>query len=161
MRVGIVGFGGMGKWHSEIISEIEGFTVAGMYDIKEERMELAKECNLHTYASFEELLEDKSLTLVVIATPNDSHKMLAIQAMRAGKHVVCEKPVTIASKDLQEMIHVSIETGMFFTVHQNRRWDEDFLTIKKIYKEQLLGEVFRIESRVHGSRGILVIGDRK
>lgn len=154
MRVGIVGFGGMGKWHSEIISEIGDLTVAGIYDIKEERMELAKECNLHTYASFEELLEDKSLTLVVIATPNDSHKMLAIQAMRAGKHVVCEKPVTIASKDLQEMIHVSIETGMFFTVHQNRRWDEDFLTIKKIYKEQLLGEVFRIESRVHGSRGI-------
>jgi predicted dehydrogenase len=68
--------------------------------------------------------------------------------------VVSEKPVTLSSADLQEMIDASKETGKLFTVHQNRRWDEDFLTMKKIYKENLLGDVFRIESRVHGSRGI-------
>jgi predicted dehydrogenase len=74
--------------------------------------------------------------------------------MRAGKNVVSEKPVTLSSKDLQEMIDVSKETGKLFTVHQNRRWDEDFLTMKKIYDEHILGDVYRIESRVHGSRGI-------
>jgi predicted dehydrogenase len=52
------------------------------------------------------------------------------------------------------MWKVSEETGRFFTVHQNRRWDEDFLTVKKILDEHTLGEVYRIESRVHGSRGI-------
>lgn len=154
MKIGIVGFGGMGNWHREIIAEIEGLEVAGIYDIKEERVHFAKQCNIHTYDSLEELLNDKSIELVLVATPNNLHKPIAIQSLRAGKHVISEKPVTLNSQDLQEMMNVSKETGMYFTVHQNRRWDEDFLTIKKIYDEKALGEVFRIESRVHGSRGI-------
>ena len=52
------------------------------------------------------------------------------------------------------MIDVSRETGRIFTVHQNRRWDEDYLTVKRILQENALGKVFRIESRVHGSRGV-------
>lgn len=154
MKIGIIGFGGMANWHRETIAEIEGLEVAGIYDIKEERVEHAKECNLHAYNSLEELLGDPGIDLVLVATPNDLHKPIAIQAMRAGKPVVSEKPVTLSSSDLQEMMDVSEETGMYLTVHQNRRWDEDFLTIQKILDEKKLGEVFRIESRVHGSRGI-------
>ena len=74
--------------------------------------------------------------------------------MKAGKNVVSEKPVTLCSADLQEMIEASRECGRFLTVHQNRRWDEDFLTVKKLLAEGTLGEVYRLESRVHGSRGI-------
>ncbi|MDF2941736.1 MAG: putative oxidoreductase YdgJ [Herbinix sp.] len=152
--IGIVGFGGMGNWHRETIANIEGLCVAGIYDIAEERNTYAKEVGVHTYASLEELLEDEQIDIVLVSTPNDLHKPIAIQAMRAGKNVVSEKPVTLSSSDLQEMIQVSEETGKLFTVHQNRRWDEDFLTMKKIFEEQQLGEVCRIESRVHGSRGI-------
>ncbi|MDF2800434.1 MAG: putative oxidoreductase YdgJ [Anaerocolumna sp.] len=152
--IGIVGFGGMGNWHRELIETLDGVKVAGIYDIKEERNQYAIENSIHTYESLELLLEDKDIELVLVATPNDLHKPIAIQAMRAGKHVVSEKPVTLCSEDLQEMIDVSKETNRFFTVHQNRRWDEDFLTIKRIYEEKLLGDVVRIESRVHGSRGI-------
>ncbi|MHB8128318.1 MAG: Gfo/Idh/MocA family protein [Mobilitalea sp.] len=152
--IGIVGLGGMGNWHRETIESIAGLKVAGIYDIEEARVAFAKECGVDTYDSLEELLEDERIDLVLVATPNDMHKPIAIQAMRAGKNVVSEKPVTLSSSDLQEMIKVSEETGMFFTVHQNRRWDEDYLTMKKIFDEKLLGEVFRIESRVHGSRGI-------
>lgn len=152
--IGIVGFGGMGNWHRELIETIDGVKVAGIYDIKEDRNKYAVENGIHTYESLEQLLDDKDIDLVLIATPNDLHKPIAIQAMRAGKHVVSEKPVTLNSVDLQEMIDVSKETNKLFTVHQNRRWDEDFLTIKKVFDEKLLGEVVRIESRVHGSRGI-------
>ncbi|HIT90141.1 MAG TPA: Gfo/Idh/MocA family oxidoreductase [Candidatus Merdenecus merdavium] len=154
MKIGIIGFGGMGNWHRETIAEIEGLEVAGIYDIKEERKEYAKECNIKVYETLEDLLGDESVSFVLVATPNDLHKPIAIQAMRAGKHVVSEKPVTLSSEDLQEIIDVSEETGTYFTVHQNRRWDEDYLTMKKIYEEGKLGQVFRIESRVHGSRGI-------
>ena len=154
MKIAIVGLGGMGDWHRELIESIDGLTLAGIYDIKEERQEYAKEKNIRVYGSFEELLADKEVELCLIATPNDLHKPLAIAAMKAGKHVVSEKPVTFNSEDLKEMIAASEETGKLFTVHQNRRWDEDFLTMKKIYNDNLLGEVFRIESRVHGSRGI-------
>ncbi len=152
--LGIVGFGGMGNWHRETIDSIEGLKVAGIFDIAEERKSYAKEVGVHSYDSLEALLSDDRIDIVLVATPNDLHKPIAIQAMRAGKNVVSEKPVTLNSKDLQEMIDVSHETGKLFTVHQNRRWDEDFLTMKKIYEEGSLGQVFRIESRVHGSRGI-------
>jgi predicted dehydrogenase len=152
--VGIVGFGGMGNWHRETLGRIENCRVAGIYDIKDSQVDLAKSLGVHAYESLEALLDDKEINLVLVSTPNDVHKPIAIQAMRAGKNVVSEKPVTLSSEDLQEMIAVSKETGKLFTVHQNRRWDEDFLTMKQIYDSRTLGEVFRIESRVHGSRGI-------
>ncbi|HCR41043.1 MAG TPA: gfo/Idh/MocA family oxidoreductase, partial [Lachnospiraceae bacterium] len=123
---------------------------AGIYDIKDSQVDLAKSLGVHAYESLEALLDDKEINLVLVSTPNDVHKPIAIQAMRAGKNVVSEKPVTLSSEDLQEMIAVSKETGKLFTVHQNRRWDEDFLTMKQIYDSRTLGEVFRIESRVHG-----------
>ena len=154
MCLGIVGYGGMGSWHGNIVKDIDGLTVKGVYDIKPERGEIAKERGFQSYHSLEELLSDEEIDIVLVSTPNDLHKPIAIQAMRAGKNVVSEKPVTLSSADLAEMIRVSEETGVLFTVHQNRRWDEDFLTMKKIYDENLLGGVFRIESRVHGSRGI-------
>ena len=74
--------------------------------------------------------------------------------MKAGKNVISEKPITLSSADLEEMKETSESTGRFLTVHQNRRWDEDYLTVKEILREGKLGELFRLESRVHGSRGI-------
>ncbi len=154
IMIGIVGLGGMGNWHRESLNTIDGIKLAGVFDIDDARVTFARENQVHTYSSLEELLADERIDLVLIATPNDLHKTIAIQAMKAGKHVISEKPVTMNSTDLQEMIDASLETGKLFTVHQNRRWDEDFLTMKEIYDNQLLGEIHRIESRVHGSRGI-------
>mgnify|MGYP002508471236 CR=1 FL=1 len=85
---------------------------------------------------------------------NDFHKEYVIGAMRAGKAAISEKPVTLSSADLQDMIDVSRETGKLFTVHQNRRWDVDFLAMKQLAESDEIGEPIRIESRIHGSRGI-------
>lgn len=153
-QLGIIGFGGMGNWHREITQSIDGIKVAGIYDISKERINYALECGIKAYDSLEDLLGDENIDIVLVSTPNDLHKPIAIKAMRASKHVVCEKPVTLNQVDLKEMIQVAKETNCFFTVHQNRRWDEDFLTIKNIVDNNFLGELFRIESRVHGSRGI-------
>jgi predicted dehydrogenase len=152
--IGIIGFGGMGSHHLELAEGTKEVKIVGSFDIKESRQQLAREKGLKVYNSREELLSDDTIDIVLVATPNDLHKEIAIQAMRAGKNVVSEKPITLGSADLQEMIDVSKETGKLLVVHQNRRWDEDFLTMKKIYDEKMLGEVFAIESRVHGSRGI-------
>ena len=150
----MVGFGGMANWHYDLIQRIEDLEVAGIWDIKEERREYAQEKGVHVYQSLEDLLADETVDLVLAATPNDVHKEIAVRAMEAGKNVVSEKPVTLCSADLAVMREASERTGKFFTVHQNRRWDEDFLTVKNVLAEGKLGEVFRIESRVHGSRGI-------
>jgi predicted dehydrogenase len=165
-NLAIIGLGGMGNWHRELINEgawfggklesggIEHLKVIGSFDINEKRQQFARDHALNPYNSLEELLGDPKVDMVLVSTPNDYHKPLVIKALEAGKNVVCEKPVTISSKDFQEMIDASVKAGKVFVVHQNRRWDEDYLTVKKIYEENLLGEVSRIESRVHGSRGI-------
>ena len=150
----MAGFGGMAGWHYDLIERIDNLTVAGIWDTKAERREYALSRQIHAYESLEDLLADKSVDLVLVATPNDFHKSIAIQAMESGKNVVSEKPVTLSSRDLREMIEASERTGRFLTVHQNRRWDEDFLTVKKVMEEGKLGDIFRLESRVHGSRGI-------
>ena len=154
IRVAVIGYGGMGCWHSERITEMEDFELAGVWDIDPHRLELAVEHGFSVYSSLDEVLSDKSVELAVIATWNDEHKPLAIAAMEAGKNVISEKPVTLTVNDLRDMIEVSHKTGKLFTVHQNRRWDDDYLTMAHTVKENTLGKVFRIESRVQGSRGI-------
>ncbi|HZJ75394.1 MAG TPA: Gfo/Idh/MocA family oxidoreductase [Clostridia bacterium] len=150
----VVGYGGMGGYHADRISKMENFNLLGIYDIKKERIDLAKKRKINTYNSLEEVLADEKVELITIATYNESHKEIAIKAMHAGKNVISEKPVTLSSCDLEEMIAVSNETGKLFTVHQNRRWDDDFATIKNLYDKNELGKVFAIDSRVYGSRGI-------
>lgn len=153
-NLAIVGLGGMGNWHREIISSFDNLSVCGSFDIKPTRQEFAKSHGITPYNSFEELLADPKVDIVLCSTPNDMHREICIRALEAGKNVVCEKPVTLSSADLQAMIDVSRKSGKLLVVHQNRRWDEDFLTIKDIFNRGILGDVFRIESRVHGSRGI-------
>lgn len=150
----IVGFGGMGSQHGNLLNNVERMELLGVYDIDSSRNEFAVKEGIKAYDSFDSVLEDDKIEVILIATPNHVHKEIAIKAMEAGKNVICEKPVTLNSKELEEILKVSERTGKLFVVHQNRRWDEDFLTMKKIYDEKLLGETFRIETRVQGSRGI-------
>ena len=154
IKAAVIGYGGMGNWHCRKINEIDELELAGVYDILESKNAEAEEKGYHAYGSLEELLADPTIKIVTVATPNQVHKPICIQAMEAGKHVVCEKPVALNHEELQDMIQAAEKNGVIFTVHQNRRWDEDFLIIKHLYEEGTLGKVFRIESRVHGSRGI-------
>lgn len=151
---GLIGFGGMGKWHTEILENVPEIELAGIYDIKEEKRKLAEEAGFHTYETEEAMLADESIDVILVATPNDTHRPIALRAMEVGKNVIVEKPATLSLKELTELEDMAGKTGRFLTVHQNRRWDEDLLTVREILKDQTMGEIFRIESRVHGSRGI-------
>ncbi len=153
-RAAVIGYGGMGGWHTRYLLKSDAVELAGIYDIKPERRALAEANGIHAYSSFEELLADKSVELLTIATPNELHKPLAIAAMAAGKNVISEKPVAMSSGELLEMIEASHKYGKLFTVHQNRRWDCDYLMMKQAYTSGELGEVTSVESRIHGSRGI-------
>lgn len=150
----VIGYGGMGSWHCKKIKDLKGGYVVGIYDIDPARGKAAQEKGLRAYTSREELLADPEIELVTIATPNDVHKEIAIAAMAAGKNVISEKPVAMDSGELEEMIAASKQYGRIFTVHQNRRWDEDYLTAKYMLDNNTLGTIHHIESRVQGSRGI-------
>ena len=150
----VIGYGGMGGWHTRLLKQMDEFVIKGVFDIKDERNKAAEENGFKAYKSFDDVLADNDVQLVTVAIPNDVHKDVCIRAMQAGKNVVCEKPVSLNSAEFKEMVDTSKKCGVLFSVHQNRRWDHDYRTIKKIFDENTLGRVFNIESRVHGSRGI-------
>jgi predicted dehydrogenase len=150
----IIGYGGMGAYHVQELMPNNLIEVLGIYDIASEAQKKAQADGLHIYATLEELLNDDAITAVLIATPNDVHKELAISALHAGKHVLCEKPVAMNTAELDAILTVAAETGKTFMVHQNRRWDPDFLVIRDLYQKGKMGDLFQIESRVHGANGI-------
>jgi predicted dehydrogenase len=152
--VAIVGFGGMGGWHKNKLLKSDVAELCGIWDIKEDRRQAARDENIHVYSSFEDVLADKKVDIVTIAVPNELHMPLSIAALEAGKNVISEKPVCLSSDELAKIIAASERTGKLFTTHQNRRWDADFLMMKQVYESGDLGEVFAMESRVQGSHGI-------
>lgn len=151
----LIGYGGAGGWHIEKVRQLkELIDVRGIYDIDPHKSAAAEKNGLTAYESLEQLLADPSVDFITVAIPNDVHKPVCLRALQAGKHVICEKPVALSSGELEEMIAAAEQNGVLFSVHHNRRWDEDYLAAKKLYEENTLGRVFNIESRVHGSRGI-------
>ncbi len=150
----VIGYGGQGAWHAKQILGSDVALLAGVFDTNPLRNQAACHAGIHVYDSVESMLADPTVETVVVATPNDSHKELVIQCLQAGKHVICEKPVEMSVAAFDEMESAMKKSGKLFTVHQNRRWDVDFLAMKEIVASGQIGDILRIESRVHGSRGI-------
>lgn len=153
-EIGIIGFGGMAAHHVKTLIDDPRLRVRSVYDIDPRRAEVARGLGLGTVDSAEALLSDPQIAVVLVATPNNFHRDYAIEAMRRGKHVVCEKPVAMNSDELQQMIDVSAETGRILTIHQNRRRDPDYQMVRRTIDEGKIGKLFQIESRVQGSRGV-------
>ena len=150
----VIGYGGMGGWHVRYLRESDRVHLCGIYDIKEARRAAAEEAGVYAYPSWEAVLKDEKVDFVTLAVPNELHKPLAIEALRAGKHVISEKPVTLDCVELDEICKVAEETGKLFTAHQNRRWDCDYLMTREAYRSGKLGKITSVESRYQGSRGI-------
>ena len=153
-KFAVIGYGGMGSWHVNHALKSDVLDLAGIYDIDPAKQEKAKANGIYSYDSLEELLNDKSVELVTIAIPNDVHLDTVVKCLEAGKNVICEKPVALSTEDLNTMIEASKKAGKLFTVHQNRRFDVDYLAMQKLADTGEIGKPLRIESRIHGSRGI-------
>jgi predicted dehydrogenase len=159
MNIAIIGFGGMGEAHYHKINSFntannEKLIVTGIFDIDKNKKDTAKYYKLHYYNNIIELLEDKNVDSVIIATPNDSHFEYVIQCAKHNKNIICEKPIAMNVDEINQMYNESEKNNVIFEVHQNRRWDSDYLIIKKAIQENLLGNISVIESSVTGSNGI-------
>ena len=153
-KLAVIGYGGMGGWHVQHALDSDVVELAGIYDILPEKRQLAESRGIHAYNSYEEVLADPAVELLTVAIPNDQHESVCIQGLEAGKNVISEKPVTLDTASLQRIFDAADKAGKLFTVHQNRRWDVDFLAMKHLKETGELGDFIRIESRIHGSRGI-------
>ena len=150
----VIGYGGLGGWHVQHAQKSDVVNLLGIYDIDPKKTTLARERGIFAYDSLEGVLADDRVDLVTVAIPNDSHLGTVVAALKAGKNVICEKPVAMNSEELDQMIAAAEESGKKFAVHQNRRFDIDFLAMKQIKESGELGNIINIESRIHGSRGI-------
>lgn len=154
IKLGIIGYGGMGKWHAENAPRA-GVEIAAVCDIQKEKLKQAAEQGYRTYSAPEDLLLDEGVNTVILTVPNHLHKEICIMAAKAGKNVIAEKPAAMNVRELDEMEEACRRAGVYFTVHQNRRWDKDMLIVKKAFDEKLLGNIFTIESRLHSGNGYM------
>jgi predicted dehydrogenase len=154
LKLGIIGYGGMGSYHAKTLKEYDRLETVGVVDMDPNREEAAKEAGYKVYDNSDQMIQDESIDIILVATTNEVHKDLSIKALRAGKHVICEKPVTLTSIELTEIMAVAKECNRIFTVNQNRRTNKDFVLMKRNVEEGLLGKPYVIESRVEGSRGM-------
>src|SRR4029453_4163547 len=98
-------------------------------------------------ASAAELLADPAVELVVVAAPNAVHHELAAAALRAGRHVVVDKPFTLTTAAADELIALAAAVGRLLSVFHNRRWDGDFLTVRRCLEAGLVGAASSFVSR--------------
>jgi scyllo-inositol 2-dehydrogenase (NADP+) len=146
-RVVVVGYGYAGRcFHAYLVGLADQLQLCGVVHRRPEtRAQIQSQLGVRAFARFEEVLADPAVDLVVLATPNDLHAPQAIQALEAGKHVVTDKPMCLSVAEADAMIGASRRIGRLLSVFQNRRWDGDFLTLRRVMAEGLLGEVFYME----------------
>ncbi len=146
-RAVVIGYGFAGRgFHSYLIGLDSGLSLHGVASRSPETQQrIAKERGCKVYDSFERVLEDKDVDLVVLATPNNMHCELAVRALAAGKHVVTDKVMGLNLAECDRMIAAARSAQRLLSVFQNRRWDGDFLTVRKLIGEGRLGAVRRLE----------------
>jgi predicted dehydrogenase len=158
-RVGIAGYGLAGRYFHAPLLVGAGFEVASILTRNEQRILDAKTDfpNAQICNSLEELLKSK-IDLLVVASANNAHAEQAIAGLKAGIPTVVDKPMGRTLSETQSIIDVSKSTGVAVTTYFNRKFDSDALTIKKIIKEGVLGNIFRLDSRFERFRPELTPG---
>src|SRR3954465_15650719 len=141
INTAILSFGMSGRvFHAPFIHVHPSFKLYGVW---ERSKQLAKEIypEIHTFLSIDDLLADKAIDLVIVNTPNYTHYEYTKKALLAGRHVVVEKPFTTTVKEGEELIKLAQSKNLMISVYQNRRFDSDYRTVRKIINEGWLGNI--------------------
>jgi predicted dehydrogenase len=144
--VAVIGFGLAGQvFHAPFVSAVPGLRLEAIVQRKGDEAAKAYP-SARILRSVEEALGDAAVQLVVVGTPNETHFALAKQALLAGKHVVIDKPFAATSAEAEELKGLAEKQGVVLAPFHNRRWDGDFLTVRKLLAEQAVGRLVTYES---------------
>jgi scyllo-inositol 2-dehydrogenase (NADP+) len=141
----------MSGWvfHAPFIQAHPGFKLHAVWE-RSKNLAAQKYPGVITYRTLEDMLADEAVELVVVNTPNYTHYEYAKKALLANKHVIVEKPLTVKSDEALELIALAAQQQKKISVYQNRRYDSDYRTVKKIVDEKWLGEI--VEAEFHFDR---------
>lgn len=146
-RIALIGFGLAGKaFHAPLIAATPGLDLAAVVTSRGAEV---TECypSALVLPTLDAALADRSIALVVLATPDHLHTAQALAALDAGKHVVIDKPLAPTLREAQAIAARATKRGRMLSVFHNRRWDADFLTLQRLMAEDALGEITAFESR--------------
>lgn len=156
IKTAIASFGMSGQvFHGPSLKVIDGFEVIMILErTKEQSKEMFPDARI--VRTFDEILNNSEVELVIVNTPDLLHYEMAKQALNAGKHVVVEKPLTRNSSEAIELFEIAKKNNLVFSAYQNRRWDGDFLTIKKVLEQGKIGRLIEFESHYDRYRPVIV-----
>lgn len=161
INVGLIGYGLSGQvFHAPIINSVPGFN---LLKVVERHGEKSKERYpwVEVVKDADSVFNDKNIELVVIALPTTLHFEMAKAALLSGKHVIVEKPFTVTSDEAGELISLAKKQGRILSAYQNRRFDGDFQTVKKIIESGILGNLVEYESHFDRYKNFIKIGSWK
>ncbi len=156
IKVGVVGYGnafGMGQHHMREMKNT-GMTPVAVAEIDPKRLKAASEDfpGIETYSSLTQMLRKSDVNLITLITPHNSHAKLAVQALNAGRSVVCEKPLAITTAECDRMIAAAKKNKVVLSAYHNRHWDGCILNAVKQIRSGAIGEIIRIEAHMGGYR---------
>lgn len=144
--MGLIGYGMSGaRFHAPLIQFTSGLILHKIVSSNQEKVRQDLP-DVAVVPDVKDLLADESIDIIVISSPNTTHFTYAKQALLAGKHVVVEKPFVIHTAQADELIALAAKKNLLVSVFHNRRWDNDFLTVKKCIQEGLLGDLYTYEA---------------
>ena len=151
MKWAIIGLGGAGTGHARTIGDVDGIQLAGGFDpMPAARTRFAEDFAMHVHEKLDPLLADDSIAGVTIAASSGAHAELAMQALRAGKHVLVEKPFAHNAEAAGRMVKTAMAVGRVVAPYHNRRYDPDFRMVREVLAGGQLGKIRRISSSVGG-----------
>jgi len=153
LNVGILGYApSVGELHGNGVCETNGFELYAVCDLNPQRLKMAEHRfpGVKVYPNPEKLANNDDVDLVIIATPLNTHAKLCLQMMANKKHVVCEKPLALNRSETDRMLEMAEKMQVHLSCHQNRRWDPDFMAIKRALHEELIGDLFYMETFIGG-----------
>ena len=149
--VGLAGYGAIARDHGRQVAEVPGLELRGVSDISPARRAQAEgDFGITAHDSVDTLFADPAIDLVVVGTPPSTHAEIVLAALGAGKHVVCEKPFALHLADVDRMLTAASDAQRTLTVYQSRRWDPDFVALRRTVESGAVGKPFHLESFIGG-----------
>lgn len=159
LKIGIIGCGGIAtQKHMPALSKLKNVELVAFCDIIEERAQKACKnfgtAEAKVYTDYKELLKDETIEVIHVCTPNRSHSFISIDAMEAGKHVMCEKPMAKTSEEALAMVEAAKRTGKKLTIGYQNRYREDSRYLKRACEDNALGEVYYAKAHALRRRAV-------